>query len=60
MDAITDVPLPTNEPVHEYAPDSPERARLVRAARESAEAIRHRATATQEAQAAFGKQDGAR
>jgi 1-pyrroline-5-carboxylate dehydrogenase len=27
--AITDVPAPTNEPVHEYAPGSPERARLV-------------------------------
>lgn len=28
MDAITDVPLPGNEPVHDYAPNSPERARL--------------------------------
>lgn len=28
MDAITDVPLPSNEPVHDYAPHSPERARL--------------------------------
>src|SRR5271165_6815907 len=28
MDAITDVPLPTNEPVHDYAPNSPERSRL--------------------------------
>jgi 1-pyrroline-5-carboxylate dehydrogenase len=28
MDAITDVPLPANEPVHEYAPNSPERTRL--------------------------------
>jgi 1-pyrroline-5-carboxylate dehydrogenase len=28
MDAITQVPLPTNEPVHDYAPQSPERARL--------------------------------
>ncbi len=28
MDAITQVPLPVNEPVHDYAPDSPERARL--------------------------------
>ena len=28
MDAITAVPLPTNEPVHDYAPQSPERARL--------------------------------
>lgn len=31
MDAITDVPLPANEPVHEYAPQSPERARLIAA-----------------------------
>ncbi|MDT5092988.1 MAG: 1-pyrroline-5-carboxylate dehydrogenase [Mycobacterium sp.] len=29
MDAITDVPMPANEPVHDYAPGSPERARLV-------------------------------
>ncbi len=28
MDAITVVPAPANEPVHEYAPGSPERARL--------------------------------
>ena len=28
MDAITVVPMPVNEPVHDYAPDSPERARL--------------------------------
>ena len=28
MDAITDVPQPTNEPVQDYAPDSPERSRL--------------------------------
>jgi 1-pyrroline-5-carboxylate dehydrogenase len=28
MDAVTDVPVPANEPVHDYAPDSPERARL--------------------------------
>jgi 1-pyrroline-5-carboxylate dehydrogenase len=28
MDAVTDVPLPANEPVHEYAPASPERRRL--------------------------------
>jgi len=28
MDAITDVPLPANEPVHEYAPGSGERMRL--------------------------------
>ena len=26
--AITDVPVPTNEPVHDYAPGSPERARI--------------------------------
>lgn len=29
MDAITDVPLPVNEPVHEYAPGSGERSRLL-------------------------------
>src|SRR5882757_10682840 len=29
--AITDVPAPVNEPVHEYAPGSPERARLTTA-----------------------------
>src|ERR1700738_808345 len=28
MDAITDVPLPANEPIHDYAPNSPERTRL--------------------------------
>src|SRR5574337_9062 len=28
MDAITEVPLPINEPVHDYAPDSAERALL--------------------------------
>ena len=28
MDAITDVPLPLNEPIHEYAPGSLERTRL--------------------------------
>lgn len=28
MDAITEVPLPVNEPVHDYAPRSPERSRL--------------------------------
>jgi 1-pyrroline-5-carboxylate dehydrogenase len=28
MDAITDVPLPGNEPVHDYAPNSAERTRL--------------------------------
>jgi 1-pyrroline-5-carboxylate dehydrogenase len=31
MDAITNVPMPTNEPVHDYAPNSPERARLTAA-----------------------------
>ncbi|MGK2869655.1 MAG: L-glutamate gamma-semialdehyde dehydrogenase [Mycobacterium sp.] len=31
MTAITDVPLPLNEPIHEYAPGSPERARLTAA-----------------------------
>ena len=29
MDAITDVPMPVNEPILEYAPSSPERTRLV-------------------------------
>jgi 1-pyrroline-5-carboxylate dehydrogenase len=29
MDAITDVPMPVNEPILEYAPGSPERTRLV-------------------------------
>ena len=28
MDAITDVPPPVNEPIHDYAPNSAERARL--------------------------------
>ncbi|MBS2965008.1 L-glutamate gamma-semialdehyde dehydrogenase [Actinocrinis puniceicyclus] len=31
MDAVTQVPVPANEPVLGYGPDSPERARLVRA-----------------------------
>lgn len=31
MDAITDVPLPANEPVNDHAPGSPERARLTAA-----------------------------
>jgi 1-pyrroline-5-carboxylate dehydrogenase len=31
MDAITNVPMPNNEPVHDYAPNSPERARLTTA-----------------------------
>ncbi|WP_035854116.1 L-glutamate gamma-semialdehyde dehydrogenase [Kitasatospora azatica] len=30
MDAVTQVPEPVNEPVHGYAPGSPERARLLR------------------------------
>jgi 1-pyrroline-5-carboxylate dehydrogenase len=30
VDAVTQVPTPINEPVHDYAPGSPERARLVR------------------------------
>ncbi|MBP0454300.1 L-glutamate gamma-semialdehyde dehydrogenase [Kitasatospora sp. RG8] len=30
MDAVTQVPVPGNEPVHGYAPGSPERDRLVR------------------------------
>ncbi|GFG55287.1 1-pyrroline-5-carboxylate dehydrogenase [Mycolicibacterium agri] len=29
MDAVSQVPTPANEPVHEYAPNSPERTRLV-------------------------------
>jgi 1-pyrroline-5-carboxylate dehydrogenase len=31
MDAITDVPMPINERVYDYAPNSPERSRLVSA-----------------------------
>lgn len=31
MDAITQVPTPVNEPVHDYTPHSPERARLIAA-----------------------------
>ncbi|WP_099024029.1 L-glutamate gamma-semialdehyde dehydrogenase [Mycolicibacterium palauense] len=31
MDAITAVPMPANEPVHDYAPGSPERPRLTAA-----------------------------
>ena len=34
MDARTDVPAPTNEPVHEYAPHSAERTRLTAALRD--------------------------
>ena len=36
MDAITVVPSPSNEPVHSYAPGSPERARIVAALAEIA------------------------
>jgi 1-pyrroline-5-carboxylate dehydrogenase len=28
MDAVTEVPQPVNEPIHDYAPNSPERVRL--------------------------------
>jgi len=34
MDARTDVPVPANEPVHDYAPHSAERARLTAALRD--------------------------
>jgi 1-pyrroline-5-carboxylate dehydrogenase len=37
MDAVTEVPAPANEPVFEYAPNSPERARLVTALTELAD-----------------------
>ncbi|MGF0165103.1 L-glutamate gamma-semialdehyde dehydrogenase [Streptomyces albidoflavus] len=37
MDAVTKVPTPVNEPVHGYAPDSPERARLEAKLKELAE-----------------------
>ena len=37
MDAVTQVPAPVNEPVHSYAPGSPERARLIRKLKELAE-----------------------
>jgi 1-pyrroline-5-carboxylate dehydrogenase len=36
MDAVTEVPAPVNEPVREYAPNSPERTRLVTALAELA------------------------
>ncbi|MDT7761826.1 MAG: 1-pyrroline-5-carboxylate dehydrogenase, partial [Mycobacterium sp.] len=40
MDAITEVPLPANEPIHEYAPGSGDRTRLNEALRSlSAEPI---------------------
>ncbi len=37
MDAVTEVPTPANEPVHDYAPNSPERTRLVTALAELAD-----------------------
>jgi 1-pyrroline-5-carboxylate dehydrogenase len=37
MDAVTEVPRPANEPVLEYAPNSPERTRLVTALAELAD-----------------------
>ncbi|MEE1927310.1 L-glutamate gamma-semialdehyde dehydrogenase [Streptomyces sp. TRM 70351] len=37
MDAVTQVPAPYNEPVHGYAPGSPERARLERKLKELAD-----------------------
>ncbi|WP_419998060.1 L-glutamate gamma-semialdehyde dehydrogenase [Streptomyces boninensis] len=37
MDAVTQVPAPYNEPVHSYAPGSPERARLEAKLKELAE-----------------------
>ncbi len=37
MDAVTEVPRPVNEPVHDYAPSSPERTRLVTALAELAD-----------------------
>ena len=37
MDAVTQVPAPVNEPVHGYAPGSPERARLEASLKELAE-----------------------
>lgn len=37
MDAITDVPMPANEPVHDYAPGSGERTRLTAALSELAD-----------------------
>ena len=36
MDAVTQVPLPVNEPIHGYAPGSPERARIVAGLKEIA------------------------
>jgi 1-pyrroline-5-carboxylate dehydrogenase len=37
MDAVTQVPAPVNEPVHSYAPGTPERTRLERQLKELAE-----------------------
>ena len=37
MDAVTQVPAPVNEPVHGYAPGTPERARLEARLKELAE-----------------------
>ena len=37
MDAVTEVPMPVNEPVLDYAPNSPERTRLVTALAELAD-----------------------
>ncbi|MET9295252.1 L-glutamate gamma-semialdehyde dehydrogenase [Streptomyces sp. NPDC003077] len=37
MDAVTQVPVPVNEPVHTYAPGTPERARLEAKLKELAE-----------------------
>ncbi|MFC9516674.1 L-glutamate gamma-semialdehyde dehydrogenase [Nocardiaceae bacterium NPDC056970] len=39
MDAVTHVPAPYNEPVHSYAPGSPERDRLTRALAEHSSAV---------------------
>ncbi|MCA1004211.1 L-glutamate gamma-semialdehyde dehydrogenase [Rhodococcus hoagii] len=39
MDAVTHVPAPYNEPVHTYAPGSPERDRLTRALAEHSSAV---------------------
>jgi 1-pyrroline-5-carboxylate dehydrogenase len=45
MDAITQVPMPVNEPVRSYAPDTPERAEVQARMRELA-AERHELTCT--------------
>ena len=48
MDAVTQVPVPVNEPVHSYAPGSPERFRLEAKLKEEREARnRDRAVARQ-------------